>query len=155
MPVSMPDARPASPGTLLLRRAPAGLADANIQPPTIAEAGDPFARVRILHLVARLERGRPQRIDDIVDALNAAYVDWLFDRAVVADALIGLQANWMTDYRNSSGIVLADSDYGPTVAIEDSSRVDPWIVRQVERAAAEAREALAAFSRLDRIGGDV
>ena len=154
MPVSVPDARPASPGSLAFRAAPAGLPDPNIQPPTIAESGDPFARLRVLHLVARLERARPQRIDDIVAALNATYLDWLFDRIVVADALIGLQVNWMADYRNSSGIVLADSDYGPTVAIEDSSRVDPWIVRQVERVAAEAREALAAFSRMDRIAAD-
>lgn len=154
MPVSVPDARPASPGSLAFRAAPAGLPDPNIQPPTIAESGDPFARLRVLHLVARLERGRPQRIDDIVAALNATYLDWLFDRTVVADALIGLQVNWMADYRNSSGIVLADSDYGPTVAIEDSSRVDPWIVRQVERVAAEARDALAVFSRMDRIAAD-
>ena len=154
MPVSVPDVLPAAPGSLALRSSPAGLPDPNIQPPTIAESGDPFARVRIIHLVARLERGRPQRIDDIVAALNATYLDWLFDRAVVTDALIGLQANWMADYRNSSGIVLADSPYGPTVAIEESSRVDPWIVRQAERAAAEAREALATFSRIDRIGAD-
>ena len=154
MPVSVSDARPATPGSLVLSVAPAGLPDPNIQPPIIAEAGDPFARVRILHLVARLERGRPHRVDDIVDALNAAYLDWLFDRAVVADALVGLQANWMADYRNASGIVLGDSAYGPTVAIEESSRVDPWIVRQVERAAAEAREVLATFSRLDRIAAD-
>jgi len=154
MPVSVPDVPPATPGSLVLRANPSGLPDPNIQPPTIAEPGDPFARVRIIHLVARLERGRPQRIDDIVAALNATYLDWLFDRAVVTDALVGLQANWMADYRNASGIVLADSTYGPTVAIEDSSRVDPWIVRQVERAAADARAALSSFSRMDRIGAD-
>ena len=154
MPVSVPDVRPASPGSLALRAAPAGLPDPNLQPPTIAESGDPFARVRVLHLVARLERGRPQRIDDIVAALNAAYLDWLFDRAVVADALVALQANWMADYRNSSGIVVADGLQGPTVTIEDSSRVDPWIVRQADRELAACRERLAAFSRLDRAEGE-
>ena len=155
MPVTVPDVRPASPGSLTYRAAPEGLPDPNLQPPTIAESGDPFAAARILHLVARLERGRQTRLDDIVAALNATYLDWLFDRRVVADALVALQANWMTDYRNASGIVLDEgAEYGPTLTIEDSSRVDPWIVRQVERAIAEAREALQRFSRLDRLGSD-
>ena len=30
-----------------------------------------------------------------------------------------LQANWMADYRNSSGIVLEDGSHGPTLTIED------------------------------------
>lgn len=144
----------AAPGTLVLRAAPAGLPDAELQPPTIAESGDPFTTVRVLHLVARLERGRPVRLDDIVAALNAASLDWLFDRRVVADALVGLQANWLSDYRNASGIVVEDGPYGPAVTIEDSSRVDPWIVRQVVREVAACRTALADFSRLERVAGD-
>jgi hypothetical protein len=60
----------------------------------------------------------------------------------------------MADYRNSSGIVVAVDDYGPTVEIEDSSRVDPWIVRQVQRDLAACRERLDAFSRLDREAGE-
>ena len=51
---------------------------------------------------------------------------------VVADVALQLQSNWMTDYRNSSGIVVEDGPLGPTIAIEDSSRVDPWIVRQAQ-----------------------
>jgi hypothetical protein len=144
----------AAPGTLSLRAAPAGLPDADLAPPTIAESGDPFARARIVHLVARLERGRPIRLDDIVAALNAAHLDWLFDRRVVADALLALQANWLSDYRNGSGIVIEDGPYGPAVTIEDSSRVDPWIVRQVAREVAACRAALADFSRLERVAGD-
>jgi hypothetical protein len=155
MPVSVPDVRPAAPGSLALREGPDGLPDPNLQPPIIAEPGDPFAVARVLHLVARLERGRPIRLDDIVDTLNGTYLDWLFERAVVTAALISLQANWMADYRNSSGIVLEEGGaYGPTVTIEDSSRVDPWIVRQVSRAIAACRDALAAFSRMDRVAAD-
>jgi hypothetical protein len=56
----------------------------------------------------------------------------------------------MADYRNSSGIVVAEGPSGPTVAIEDSSRVDPWIVRQAQRAAGDCTERLAEFSRRDR-----
>lgn len=145
---------PAAPGTLALRAAPAGLPAVDLQPPTIAESGDPFATARVIHLVARLERGRPIRLDDIVAALNAAHLDWLFDRRVVADALVALQANWLSDYRNSSGIVVEEGPYGASVTIEDSSRVDPWIVRQVAREVAACRAALADFSRLDRVAGD-
>jgi hypothetical protein len=40
------------------------------------------------------------------------------------------------------------------VTLEDSSRVDPWIVRQAERELRACREALLDFSRLDRPGGE-
>ena len=143
-----------APGQLRLRDAPPGLPDPELQPPTIAESGDPFAVARIVALVARVERGRPVRIADIVARLNATYVDWLFSDRVVVDAILQLQTNWMADYRNSSGIVVADGEYGPTVEIEDSSRVDPWIVRQVERELAACRDRLDAFSRLDRATGE-
>ena len=69
----------------------------------------------------------------------------------MVDALIALQANWMADYRNASGIVLDDGPSGPTVTIEDSSRVDPWIVSQAQRAAGECRRALDEFARRDRV----
>lgn len=146
----MRDEPPVS-GGLRLRPAPAGLPDADLAPPVIAESGDPFATLRILDLVARIERGTPVRLDAIVDALNARHLDWLFDRAVVADALVALQANWMADYRNASGIVLGDGVRGPTVLLEDSPRVDPWIVRQAQRAAAACREALGEFARRDGV----
>jgi hypothetical protein len=60
----------------------------------------------------------------------------------------------MADYRNASGIVVADGEYGPVVEVEDSTRVDPWIVRQVQRELAACRDRLDAFSRLDRAGGE-
>lgn len=144
---------PVAPGSLHLRSAPEGMPDPHIRPPVVAETGDPFTAVRVIDLVARIERGRPVRLDDLVDRLNASHLDWIFDRAAVADVLLQLQANWMTDYRNTSGIVLDDGPLGPTVLIEDSSRVDPWIVRQAQREAAACRERLAAFSRLDRPSG--
>jgi hypothetical protein len=122
-------------------------------PPVIAEPGDPFSAVRIIDAVARMERGRPVRLDDLVDRLNATYLDWLFTRAVVVDALVALQANWMADYRNASGIVIEDGPAGATVTLEDSSRVDPWIVRQALREAAACREVLVEFARRDRVAG--
>ena len=153
MSISVPDL-PTVPGLVRLRPAPTGLPEPVLQPPTIAESGDPFAALRIIHLVARVERGRAIRLDDLVDNLNATYLDWLFPRPVVVDVLLQLQANWMTDYRNSAGIEIEDGEYGPTVTIEDSSRVDPWIVRQAQREAALCRERLLEFSRLDRVTSD-
>jgi hypothetical protein len=150
IPVPVTDAAVTAIGLGPLRPAPAGLPDPKIDPPTIGEARDPFTAVRVIHLVARLERGRPIRFSDIADRLNASYLDWLFPVSVVADVALQLQANWMADYRNSSGIVIADGPSGPTLTIEDSSRVDPWIVRQAQREVASCTERLAEFSRRDR-----
>lgn len=146
----MTDVPTATIGLGSLRPAPAGLPDAAITPPTIGETGDPFTAVRVIDLIARIERGVPVRLSDIADRLNAIWLDWLFPVPVVADVALQLQANWMADYRNSSGIVVEDGPSGPTVTIEDTSRVDPWIVRQAQREAASCTERLAEFSRRDR-----
>ena len=143
------DPRSAAPGGLRLGPPPPGLPDPNVSPPVVAEPGDAFAVLRVLELVARLERDRPVLLDDIVASLNARYLDWAFDRAVVADALVGLQVNWMADFRNASGIVLEEGGYGPELTLEETARVSAWLVGQVHRAAAECRRQLAEFSRGD------
>jgi len=153
MPADSPIAT-ATPGLGALRPAPAGLPEPDLRPPVVAESNDPFTALRVIHLLARLERGRPVRIADVAERLNATYLDWIFPAEVVANVAVALQANWLADYRNGSGIVLEDGPYGATIAIEDSSRVDPWIVRQAERQHAACRERLAAFSRLDRAEGE-
>ncbi len=130
---------------LSLRDTP-GLPDPNLQPPQLAEAGDPFASLRVVHLLARIPRGEAVRVRDIVDRLNAEHLAWSFSRPVVVAAIVQLQANWMTDYRTADGIVLAEDPTGATVRIEDSSRVDPWIVRQAQRLAAECERRLGAFA---------
>jgi hypothetical protein len=144
------DAATATIGLGPLRPAPPGMPDPGLTPPTVGEAGDPFTSLRVIDLLARLERGRPIRLADIADRLNASYLDWLFPISVVADVALQLQANWMADYRNSSGIVVSDGMTGPTLTIEDTSRVDPWIVRQAQRVSADCTERLADFSRRDR-----
>jgi hypothetical protein len=131
---------------LTLRETP-GLPDPNVTPPQVAEAGDPFADLHIVHLLARIPRGTPVRLRDIVDRLNADYVDWSFTRPVVVTAVLQLQVNWMSDYRNAEGIVIDADVAGETVTIEDSSRVDPWVVRQAERLAGECQARLRAFAR--------
>jgi len=126
---------------------------ADLAPPVVAESGDPFAALRIVDLVARVPRGEPVTLRAVVDRLNATHLDWLFSERVVADALLQLQANWMADYRNTSGIVVEDAPGGATLVIEDSTRVDPWIVRQANRLAGECSAVLDDFSRRDRVTG--
>jgi len=137
------------PGVPGRRPLPAGFPEQCPGPPIIAESGDPFAALRVIEAAAQMERGRQVRIDDLVDRINAAHLDWLFTRRVVVDVLVALQANWMADYRNTSGIVLDDGERGPLVTLEDTSRVDPWIVQQARREVRACRDVLDAFARRD------
>ena len=146
----MTDAPTATIGLGPLRSAPSGMPEPTLTPPTVGEAGDPFTALRVIDLLARAPRGRPIRLADLADRLNATYLDWLFPVPVIADVALQLRANWMADYRNSSGIVVEDGATGPTITIEDSTRVDPWVVRQAHRTAADCTERLAEFSRRDR-----
>lgn len=127
--------------------------DPAIAPPVVAESGDPFTELRVLDLVARVPRGRPVALSALVDRLNATYLDWLFPERVVADALLQFAANWAADYRSTAGIVLEDGPAGAALTVEDSTRVDPWIVRQAVRIEAACRDALLEFSRRDRTTG--
>jgi hypothetical protein len=123
-------------------------------PPTVAESRDSFTTLRVLDVLARVPRSVPLEIRSIADQLNAIHLDWLFEARVVADTILQLQANWMADYRNSSGIVIDESLAGATVTIEDSSRVDPWIVRQAQRELGACRAVLVDFSQRDRPTGE-
>ena len=151
-----PVTEPTKPSSSLLgelRPVPAGMPGANLEPPVIAESGDPFTALRVAHLIAGIPRGIPIALGAIVDRLNATHLDWLFAERVVADTILQLQANWIADYRSTSGIVIEDDERGTVVTIEDSSRVDPWIVRQAQRQAAACREILLDFSRRTRTTG--
>lgn len=130
----------------VLLREPPGLPDASLRPPVVAVAGDPFADLRVVHLLARIPRGTSIRVRDIVDRLNAEHLDWSFSWAVVVAAIVQLQANWRADYRSSDGIILRDGPAGPELVIEDSTRVDPWIVRQAQRRREACLEQLRVFA---------
>jgi hypothetical protein len=123
-----------------------GLPPADLSPPVIAEAGDPFAELRIVHMLARLPRGQAIRVRDIVEQLNGEHLDWSFTRRVVTTSIVQLQANWRADYRDHDGIRLEAGPAGEELVIEDGSRVDPWIVRQVERRRADCLERLRVFA---------
>jgi hypothetical protein len=87
------------------------------------------------------------RVRDVVDRLNAEYLDWSFSRAVVLATTVQLQANWTADFRTQTGFALNDGPHGEELTIEDSARVEPWLVRQVARCAAECQARLMAFAR--------
>jgi hypothetical protein len=118
-----------------------------VRPPTVAEPGDPFAALRVAHLLARIPRGEPVRLRDVVDRLNAEYLDWSFSRGVVAAVAVQMQANWIADFRTQAGFELADGAAGEELTIEDSPRVEAWLVRQVERLESACRDRLRAFAR--------
>ena len=104
-------------------------------------------------------RGGTERIAAIVDALNAAHLDWMFEARVVADELLQLQANWFGDFRTAAGFVVSDgtgaaASSGATLQLEDSPRMSGWLERQVEKADAACRAELDAFARSDRAAGD-
>jgi hypothetical protein len=131
---------------MLTLRAIPGLPEPDLRPPVVADRGDPFVGLRVAHLLARIPRGTPVRIADLVDRLNAEHLDWLFSSPVVADAIVQLRANWIADYRTVEGIVLGSDERGATVMIEYATRVDPWMIRQVEGLRDACRERLRAFA---------
>lgn len=124
-----------------------GLPDPNLRPPTVAESGDPFAGLHVAHLIARLPRGQPVRLRDMVDRLNADYLDWSFSRPVVAAVAVQLAANWQSDFRTGLGFEVSGGERGDELRIEDSGRAETWLARQVERYEAECRERLDSFAR--------
>jgi len=123
------------------------LPDPNLHPPITAESGDPFAALRVVHLLARTTLGRPVPLSHLVGRLNQEHLDWAFSPRVVAAAIVQLQANWMADFRTADGIRLSDGASGPVVEIEDSSRARPWMVAQAWRLHAECADQLREFAR--------
>jgi len=69
-------------------------------------------------------------------------------------SLVTAERSTLTATLGSLAELVDDGLLGPTIAIEDSSRVDPWIVRQAQREAASCTERLAEFSRRDRPTSD-
>lgn len=113
-------------------------------PPQLARAGDPFARVRLVHFLARLPRNVTLQLRDVVAALNATYLDWSYSEKVVLAELVQLQANWGISFHGDDRIVLDRNERGHTLLIVDSTKMTPFLVAEAQRAAdacdAELRE---------------
>ena len=124
---------------------PEGMPDPNLAPPQLARAGDPFARLRVVHFLARLPRNTTLQLRDVVGALNAAFLDWSFSEKVVLAELVQLQANWAISFHGDDRIVLDRNERGHTLLIVDSTRMTPFLVAQASRAAQACEEELRRF----------
>jgi hypothetical protein len=133
---------------------PEGMPDPNVVPPQLARAGDPFARLRIIHFLSRLQRNRTHQLRDVVAALNAAFMDWSFSEKVVLSELVQLQSNWSISFHGEDRIVLDRNERGHTLLVVDSTRMTPFLVAEARRAADACEEELRRFTLGDGVTSD-
>jgi hypothetical protein len=133
---------------------PEGMPDPNLSPPQVARAGDPFARLRIVHFLARLQRNTTHQLRDVVGALNAAFLDWSFSEKVLLAELVQLQANWAISFHGEDRILLDRNERGHTLMIVDSSKMTPFLLAEARRAAEACEEELRRFTLGDGVTTD-
>jgi hypothetical protein len=133
---------------------PEGMPDPNLSPPQVARAGDPFARLRIVHFLARLRRNTTHQLRDVVGALNAAFLDWSFSEKVLLAELVQLQANWAISFHGEDRILLDRNERGHTLMIVDSSKMIPFLLAEARRAAEACEEELRRFTLGDGVTTD-
>lgn len=134
--------------------APDGMPEPDLAPPQLARAGDPFARLRLVHFVARLRRNTTHQLRDVVAALNAAFLDWSFSEKVVLAEVVQLQANWAISFHGEDRIVLDRNERGHTLLIVDSTKMTPFLVAEARRAREAAAEELRRFTLGDGVTTD-
>jgi hypothetical protein len=139
---------------LLLAAAPEGMPQPDVAPPQIARSGDAFARLRIVHFLARLPRNTTLQLRDAVAALNTEFLDWYFSEKVVLAELVQLQANWSISFHGDDRIVLDRNERGHTLLIVDSTRMTAFLVAEAKRAADEADDELRRFTLGDGVSPD-
>ncbi len=133
---------------------PEGMPDPNLVPPQLARAGDPFARLRIVHFLSRVRRNTTHQLRDVVAALNAAFLDWSFPEKVVLSELVQLQSNWSISFHGEDRIVLDRNERGHTLLVVDSTRMTPFLVAEARRAAQACEDELRRFTLGDGITAD-
>ena len=126
----------------------------DLSPPQIARSGDPFASLRIVHFLSRLQRNTTLQVRDVVAALNAAYLDWSFSEKVVLGELVQLQANWAISFHGDDRIVLDRNERGHTLLIVDSSKMGAFLVGEARRLAQACEEELRRFTLGDGVSAD-
>lgn len=138
----------------MLGAPPEGMPNPDLAPPQLARAGDPFARVRIVHVLSRLSRNVTHQLRDVVAAMNAAFLDWSFSEKVVLSEIVQLQANWTISFHGEDRIILDRNERGQTLLIVDSSKMTPFLVAQARAAADACEEELRRFTLGDGITTD-
>jgi hypothetical protein len=131
-----------------------GMPDPQLAPPQIARSGDPFAAVRIVHFVSRLRRNETLQLRDVVNALNAEFLDWYFSEKVVLAELVQLQANWAISFHGDDRIVLDRNERGHTLLITDSTKMSSFLVNEARRLADACAEELRCFTLGDGVSPD-
>lgn len=134
--------------------APEGMPEPDLVPPQIARSGDPFAALRLVHFLSRLQRNVSLQLRDVVAALNAAYLDWYFSEKVVLAELVQLQANWAISFHGEDRIVLDRNERGHTLLIIDSTKMSSFLVNEARRLAEACQEELRRFTLGDGISPD-
>jgi len=138
----------------LVGDAPDGMPDPDLVPPQIARSGDPFAALRIVHFVSRLRRNATLQVRDVVNALNAEFLDWYFSEKVVLAELVQLQANWGISFHGDDRIVLDRNERGHTLLITDSTKMTAFLVNEARRLADACGEELRQFTLGDGVSRD-
>jgi hypothetical protein len=135
-------------------KVPDGMPEPDLTPPQIARAGDPFAALRIVHFVSRLQRNTPLQVRDVVAALNAAFLDWYFSEQVVLAELVQLQANWSISFHGEDRIVLDRNARGHTLHVVDSTKMSAFLVAEARRLVDACEEELRRFTLGDGVSPD-
>ncbi|HVM23786.1 MAG TPA: hypothetical protein VM253_00130 [Candidatus Limnocylindrales bacterium] len=138
----------------LVGSVPDGMPDPTLAPPQIARSGDPFAALRIVHFLSRLRRNETLQLRDVVNALNATFLDWYFSEKVVLAELVQLQANWAISFHGDDRIVLDRNERGHTLLITDSTKMSSFLVNEGRRLSEACQEELRRFTLGDGVSPD-
>jgi hypothetical protein len=138
----------------LAGEAPEGMPDPTLAPPQIARSGDPFAALRVVHFLSRLRRNETHQLRDVVNALNAAFLDWYFSEKVVLAEIVQLQANWAISFHGDDRIVLDRNERGHTLLVTDSTKMTSFLVNEARRLADACTEELRRFTLGDGVSPD-
>ena len=134
--------------------APDGMPDPALAPPQIARSGDPFAALRLVHFLSRVRRNETLQLRDVVNALNATYLDWYFSEKVVLAEVVQLQANWAISFHGDDRIVLDRNERGHTLLLTDSAKMSSFLVNEGRRLADACSEELRRFTLGDGVSPD-
>ncbi|CAN5293029.1 hypothetical protein BH23CHL9_BH23CHL9_05520 [soil metagenome] len=143
-----------SASSTLIGPAPDDMPDPRQSPPQLARSGDPFAALQLVHFVSRLHRNQTLQVRDVVNALNAEFLDWYFAEKVLLAELVQLQANWGISFHGDDRIVLDRNERGHTMLIIDSTKMSSFLVNEARRLSDACTEELRRFTLGDGVSSD-
>jgi len=133
---------------------PDGMPAPDLAPPQIARSGDPFAALRIVHFLSRVRRNETLQLRDLVNALNAEFLDWYFSEKVVLAELVQLQANWSISFHGDDRLVLDRNERGHTLLVVDSTKMTAFLINEARRLTEACNDELRRFTLGDGVSAD-